>query len=165
LSSIRDRRDGYRDSLAAAGLPYDDSLVLHVDDGTGRAMGELVGRMLRLPDPPTAAFCANDVLAVGMFTSLQERSISVPEQFSVAGFDALELLPSPQTLTSVRRPTAEMGRQALRLLVDRIRQGPDSAGPVHVVMPTELVAGDTAAPPTRRPTVGERRRRAVPGRA
>ena len=86
----------------------------------------------------------NDVVAVQVFTALRARGVDVPGGFSVAGFDDLEGLPAPARLTTVRRATEQMGRQAIRLLVERMH---DPAGERrHVVLPTSLVAGDTTGP-------------------
>ncbi|MGH7486580.1 MAG: GntR family transcriptional regulator, partial [bacterium] len=97
FSSVRLRFTGYRASLAANGLDIDEDLVARIDaDST---IGGVLDRLYALPDPPTAAFCVNDVLAVNLFTELRNRAVDVPGQFSVAGFDALEVLPSAGTLT------------------------------------------------------------------
>lgn len=144
LSSVRLRFQGYRASLAANGLTLDESLTVKIGDGA--SVAEAMDHLYALADPPTAAFCVNDLLAVNVFTELRGRGIAVPDQFSIAGFDALEVLPSAGTLTSVRRATEEMGRRSLQLLLERIRQPGFTDGPRHVMLPTALVTGDTTAP-------------------
>ncbi|WP_020575689.1 GntR family transcriptional regulator [Actinopolymorpha alba] len=145
LSSVRLRRNGYRQALQSAGLLIDDALVLRLPESGSYDV--LVAHLLGLPDPPTAAFCVNDVVAVGLAAAFARRGIDVPSGFSVAGFDALERLPSGGTITSVRRATDELGREAIRLLAGRLRsQGVDDQ-PRHVTLPTTLVTGDTTGTP------------------
>lgn len=144
LSSISRRLEGYRKSLQDNGIDYDKSLVARVSTKGGTSVERVLGGFFGLPDPPTAAFCVNDVVAVQVFTALRDRGIEVPVRFSVAGFDALEVLPSAGTLTTVRRPTEQMGRRAVQLLVDRIRD--PAAGPRHVELPATLLVGDTTGP-------------------
>ncbi|HVX44167.1 MAG TPA: GntR family transcriptional regulator [Mycobacteriales bacterium] len=144
LSSVGRRLDGYREGLQRNGLDFDRPLVARVGLKGGASVDRMLDTFFALPDPPTAAFCVNDMVAVQVFTALRDRGIEVPAQFSVAGFDALEVLPSAGTLTSVSRATEQMGRRAVQLLVDRIRE-PD-APPRHVELPTSLVIGDTTGP-------------------
>jgi DNA-binding LacI/PurR family transcriptional regulator len=146
FSSVRLRFTGYRESLAANGLELDEDLVERTHEPES-SVGAALDRLSALPDPPTAAFCVNDALAVELFTELRNRGIDVPGQFSVAGFDALEVLPSAGTLTSVRRATEEMGRQSIQLLIDRIKQPTAKDRPRHIMLPTALVPGDTTGPP------------------
>jgi DNA-binding LacI/PurR family transcriptional regulator len=141
LSSVKRRLSGYRSSLRNNGLEYDRSLVVRV----GVAMDRALDGLLAIADPPTAAFCVNDVVAVQLFTALRDRRLDIPGDFSVAGFDALEVLPSPGRLTSVRRPTEQMGRRGIELLAARLDD--PTAPPRHIEFATELVVGDTTAPP------------------
>jgi DNA-binding LacI/PurR family transcriptional regulator len=111
-------------------------------------MAVLGRRLLALPVPPTAAFCVNDHLAQALLVVLHRQGVPVPSRFSIAGFDGLDYMPTPQRLTTVRRPTEAMGREAVRLLL--ARHGAEPGGPPrHVVLPTELRVGETtaAAPP------------------
>lgn len=145
LSSIRLRLQGYRDRLRQHGLDYDKALVARISTSGGASVEQALDTLLGLADPPTAAFCVNDVVAVQVFMALRNRGIDVPAQFSIAGFDHLEVLPSPGTMTSVRRATEQMGRRAIELLSDRMRNA--DTPPRHVQLPTTLVIGDTTAPP------------------
>jgi DNA-binding LacI/PurR family transcriptional regulator len=144
LSSIRLRLQGYRNSLQRNGIDYDKSLVARVSTAGGESIERALDALLALADPPTAAFCVNDVVAIQVFTALRNRGVNIPAQFSVAGFDALEVLPDPGTLASVQRATDEMGRLAIELLAGRLRE--PAAPPRHIQLPTTLVLGDTTGP-------------------
>ena len=96
-----------------------------------------------LTDGTTGVVCANDLCAFGVLKRLAEVSISVPERISVTGFDdiAFASIFSP-SLTTVRQPAYEMGRRAVRVILD-MRAGHESRQPV--VLPTELVVRESTA--------------------
>jgi DNA-binding LacI/PurR family transcriptional regulator len=152
VSSVRLRRDGYRQALLDHGLSYDDDLVIRLP---GRIQADILDQMTPLaetllgrPIPPTAAFCINDHLAQSLLVTLERRGMRIPDQFSIAGFDGLDYLPTTLQLTTVRRATDDLGREAVRLLIRRI-DGPPDPAPRHVVLPTKLVVRETTAPPLR----------------
>jgi len=165
VSSERLRRDGYRRALGERGIPFDPELVLRhptlPDPADLAPMAALARRLLALPSPPTAAFCVNDHVAQALLVVLHRQGVPVPSRFSIAGFDGLEYMPTPQRLTTVRRPTETMGREAVRLLLARLGDEPEGP-PRHVVLPTELRVGETtAAAPRGAVSVVARRRKEV----
>jgi DNA-binding LacI/PurR family transcriptional regulator len=81
------RTAGYRQALAAAGLPYDPALVIPVEHYERTQGATAMAHLLHLPEPPDAVFCCNDLLAVGALRAALERGIVVPDQIAVAGFD------------------------------------------------------------------------------
>ena len=87
---------------------------------------------------PTAYFCSCDMIAVGIIRACRELKIKVPEELSVVGIDNIEMgqIVSPM-LTTVNVPVREMGRMAVKILLDRINKGHTSA--VNIEFPTELV--------------------------
>jgi DNA-binding LacI/PurR family transcriptional regulator len=149
VSAVRLRRDGYRQALVDHGLAFDDALVVRhpiLPDPTHLDLMTAIAQQLRhQPDPATAVFCVNDHLAQALLITLQRQAVEVPQQFSIVGFDGLEYMPTHQRLTTIRRATNEMGRAAVRLLLDRLN-GRIDGSPQHIVLPTELVAGETTAP-------------------
>jgi DNA-binding LacI/PurR family transcriptional regulator len=120
-ATSRLRVRGYRNALAAAGLPFDPNLVVEAPlwrrpDGMA-AMSQL----LTLKRPPDAVFCPADTLAFGALRALHDHGVSVPEQMSVAGFDDVqEAQFSIPTLTTIAPDKSEIALQALQLLSDRI---------------------------------------------
>lgn len=148
VSSVRLRAEGYRRALADRGLAADEGLVFrHPHPSDAPILGqttELARAMLGLASPPTAAFCVNDHLAQALLIALHRQGLRIPAQFSVAGFDGLDYLPTHQRLTTVRRATHEMGRQAVRLVVGRLN-GSRVGAPRHVLLPIDLVPGETTA--------------------
>ena len=97
--------------------------------------------------PLTALFCAGDSLAALAIMKLKEIGLRIPADVSVVGFnDDPSLAPHiDPPLTTVRQPFATLGYVAAQLLRERV-QTPE-APPRHVLLPTELVVRQSAAPP------------------
>jgi DNA-binding LacI/PurR family transcriptional regulator len=133
----RDRRAGYRDALAQAGLPYDPRLCIL--SGISQKDGYLLTRqLLSWDEPPTAIFAISDVLAVGVMRAARDAGVTIGPQFSVIGFDGLGLgsylTPS---LTTLRQPINDVGRILVRLLVSVLRKTPPEEQ--HVLLQPELI--------------------------
>jgi LacI family transcriptional regulator len=133
LYTLAERVKGYRAALESWGLAFDEGLLrLGAHDV---AQAERSTRdLLRLPDPPTALFTANNRVSVGALRALKAEAARV----ALVGFDDFELadmLPLPVTV--VRHDPAEMGRRAAELLFARLDG--DGGPPQTIVMETELV--------------------------
>jgi LacI family transcriptional regulator len=118
MDASRDRLKGYRQALASADIPYDADLVRsgNWEPATGYAMTR---ELMALKRPPTAIFCANDLMAAGCYDALRELGLSIPADISVIGYDDREIaryLRPP--LTSVVLPHFEMGAAAVEYLID-----------------------------------------------
>ncbi|ORA32664.1 LacI family DNA-binding transcriptional regulator [Mycobacterium aquaticum] len=145
LRQIRDRRRGAADAVAetpGAQLEIVDTSAPSVLDG--RAAGERL-RDRRPEDRPDAVFCANDLLAMGVLQALTLMGeVQVPGDIALVGYDDIDFARSAVVpLTSVRQPTAEIGRTAVDLLIEaaegRARE------PKHVVFQPELIVRDSTA--------------------
>ncbi len=137
------RHQGYRDALAAAGIePRDD---LQRFEATWRSGGgrQMTGKLLELPDPPTAIVCSSDVLAIGAIRAVKDAGLRVPDDVAVAGFDDFEFSEyTDPALTTVRVPGFEMGQVAARLLLTVLAgEQPTSS---TVVLDNELVIRESA---------------------
>jgi DNA-binding LacI/PurR family transcriptional regulator len=124
FQSERERHEGYKTTLASAGIPYLPELVCQADSTPDGAM-QAVDQLLALDQPPTALFCYNDITAVGALLAARRHGCKVPDDLSVMGFDDLPLASylNP-TLTTIRQPMREMGRQATNILF-RLLDGAD----------------------------------------
>ncbi|MBL8063716.1 MAG: LacI family DNA-binding transcriptional regulator [Anaerolineales bacterium] len=132
------RELGYRHVLKANNIPFDEKLILNGGfdrDVAYESMNKFLSSENRVEFD--AIFTGSDDAAIGVLKALQQYSIRVPEQVSVAGFDDLgfaRFLNPP--LTTVRAPTEAVGRIAterlFNLLEDRIEEG-------VVLLPTEIV--------------------------
>ncbi len=121
LGQVRDRLEGARQAWAEAGLPPDALVHLPTTALTvaeGRSAGErLAGMPARRR--PTAAFCANDITALGLLQQSTGSGIRVPEELAIVGYDDIEFAAAAAVpLTSVRQPRQELGRAAAELVLD-----------------------------------------------
>jgi len=146
VSTARERYAGYRDALDRHHLPYDESLV--VEYGYNRFYDpDKLEQVLRLPDPPTAIFAANNVLAVSMIAFLRDKGIGVPEQMSVVCFEDVGLASKLDPfLTVAMQPAYDFGYKGVRLLAERIRLK-DELGRQVVRLPSEMIVRKSAAAP------------------
>lgn len=141
----RERVDGYREALSRAGIAYDPSLVIECD-ATQAEGDRVMNELLALPEPPTAVFAHNDLLALGVCHAVQQAGLRVPDDLSVVGYDDISsaaYLNPP--LTTVRFPKAEMGRLAGDLIVRSLRG--DDLPARTVTLPVKLVVRASTAPP------------------
>ncbi|MER5352498.1 LacI family DNA-binding transcriptional regulator [Kitasatospora sp. NPDC002551] len=142
MEAARGRLAGYREGLAAAGLPVDELLVATGDfteEGGRRAMTALLERR---PDLD-AVFAASDVTAVGARAALRAHGLAVPGDVALVGVDDSPMarhLDPP--LTSVRQPIEEMGRAMAAALLRQIAG--EEAEPSRLVLPTELVVRESS---------------------
>jgi DNA-binding LacI/PurR family transcriptional regulator len=140
-----ERLDGWRAALVEAGVVVPDVLAGDWSAASGYERG---GRLASVPGV-TAVFCSNDTMALGVMRALTERGLRVPADVSVVGFDDVPeagfYLPP---LTTVRQDFAQLGRQALNTLVDRM-SGALPPGPRVVRVEPELVVRASAAGPPR----------------
>ncbi|MEV5976351.1 LacI family DNA-binding transcriptional regulator [Streptomyces sp. NPDC052114] len=115
LTTVADRLGGFRAALAEAGVALPRERVVEgafTRDGGHAAAAEL----LRRGRPPTCVFAVTDVMAVGALAALRERSVRVPDDVSLAGFDDIPLVRElTPPLTTVALPLARMGRDVLEL--------------------------------------------------
>lgn len=117
------RRAGYRDALAAAGLPFDPDLVRVAEDARRAdetvVLEGAIDHMLALGDPPTVLCCGNDKLAMQTYGILRSRGIEVPGRMSVAGYDNYRLIAESlyPPLTTAELPYHAVGEAAAHRLL------------------------------------------------
>ena len=115
-----ERLRGYRAALEAAGIVFDPALVV---PGEYHEVNGLlaVDRLVESRQRFTAIFAANDQMAFGAALGLQRRSLRVPDDVSLVGFDDL---PTSQyaipPLSTVHQPAYEMGRLAATAMLEML---------------------------------------------
>ncbi len=140
LGQVRDRREGALRAMKEAGLGPEDLVDLSTSALTvaeGRTAGQ---RLAGLPSSlrPTAAFCANDLLALGLLQTCVSLRLRVPDDLAIVGYDDIDFAAAAAVpLTSVRQPRRQLGRTAAELLLQ------ETTDPGHehqqVVFTPELV--------------------------
>jgi LacI family transcriptional regulator len=115
-----DRLAGYQSALREHGLPFDDSLLCAGDYTPPTGLAGM-RRLLDLPEPPSAVFAYNDMMALGAIQAVSERGLRVPDDIAIIGFDGIALTEHTcPPLSTVEQPIAEMSRLAIDMLLDRI---------------------------------------------
>ncbi|PYV22877.1 MAG: hypothetical protein DMG27_17140 [Acidobacteria bacterium] len=111
-----------------------------------------------LPDPPSAIFCCNNKMTLGLMRALGELRIPCPERVSVLGFDDFDWAASfSPRLTTIAQPAYEMGKTAVELLLSRLgtRKGsPGGSEDTIVTLKAALCVRDSTAPPCTAPLTG-----------
>jgi LacI family transcriptional regulator len=144
LESARQREQGYRAALAAAGIAVDPQLI-RVGGYEPDMSRDAARQLLVLDDRPTAIFAANDLSAIETVQVAHSLGLVIPGDLSVIGFDNIPesaLIDTP--LTTIDQSIHEMGRQAVELLIDLIDGNTDR--PRQVTLPTRLVVRQSCGP-------------------
>ncbi|GAA4893235.1 LacI family DNA-binding transcriptional regulator [Streptomyces coeruleoprunus] len=147
LYTRRERLAGYRAALEDAGIAYDRSLVTGAHDQ--RTAAEVTTRLLALPDPPTALYAANNIMALGVVAELARTG---RKDVALVTFDDLPLAEILEpALTVVAQNPAELGHAAATTALARLDG--DRTRARTVTVPTTLIArGSGELPPRDRPS-------------
>ncbi|MFE5393334.1 LacI family DNA-binding transcriptional regulator [Streptomyces sp. NPDC056568] len=147
LRQVQDRRTGAREAVARAGLPpaaLREIPTERLDVAAGRDAG---ARLLGLAQRPTAVFCANDLLALGVLQFMYTAGVGVPDDLAIVGYDDIEFAAAATVpLTSVRQPARAMGARAADLLLQEAGDRAAGHRHEHVVLQPELVVRGSSLP-------------------
>jgi LacI family transcriptional regulator len=145
-----DRRfEGFSEALAQADVVSErlETASWGIADGR-RAAAQLLARPVA--QLPTAIMCGNDLIALGMLLEFARAGIRVPDDISIVGFDDLSWSDAATVpLTTVRQPREELGRRAVRLLLDEIDRGAAHAHRHELLVPELVVRASTGPQPLR----------------
>jgi LacI family transcriptional regulator len=150
LVSANRRLQGYKDGLAAAGIPLSEDLI-EMGDYTTETAVICARKLLSLPERPTAIFAANDVSGMGVYQAAREFGLQIPRDLSVIGFDNLrEAAYLDPPLTTIDQSIEKMGTMATELIVKLVKGeslpiNPAEEGHVYKI-PTQVVIRDSCAP-------------------
>jgi LacI family transcriptional regulator len=139
------RYQAYSSCLRSASIPLDPELVARAGAGVEEARTAAV-RVLTRPDRPTAVFCANSLLAEGLWRAAADLGLRIPTDLSVVAFDDTPWmsLVSPG-ITAVAQDPEQMGTVAVGRLLQRIESGTDDVR--QTVVPATLRPRGSTAPP------------------
>lgn len=131
------RMEGYKEALAANGLPFDKALTA-IGELTERS-GYAIGRDLLTRDEcPTAIIACNDLMALGVISAAQELGLAIGRDVAVAGFDDVPLAEHAHpSLTTVRQPIYEIGQRICEMLICLL-QG-KTLEERHVILQPQLI--------------------------
>ena len=143
--SINDRLYGYKTALEKAGIQINPNFIITDENYPARTNGYSAAKKLfEHNNEITAVFACNDAMATGVIQYLHERNIKVPEEISLIGFDDVDVdvLLNP-ALTTVRVPKIEIGAEAVRLMVEVLKNKNNSTK--KIIVPTELIVRSSTA--------------------
>lgn len=141
-----ERLRGFADGMRELGCHIPDGYVLCAHCRTDDAAAATVG-LLAMDHPPTAIFCANDLMALGAMHAAHERGLALPEHLSVIGFDNVGFTAyTNPALTTVDVPKQELGATAARLLLHHLASN-GAPSTCAEVLGTRLVERKSCAPP------------------
>ncbi|HEY5836663.1 LacI family DNA-binding transcriptional regulator [Streptomyces sp.] len=141
------RLRGYRTALREHGIAYDPGLVLPTYPPDQRGGYDAGRRLLSLRPRPTAVFCYNDRVAMGLYDALREEGVRIPEDLAVVGFDNQEIIAGylRPTLSSVGLPHYELGHRSLTWLLTE-GLGQQLPEPTRTLLPCPTVERHSVQP-------------------
>lgn len=143
ISELRYR--GYCDALRDAGIPLDPDLVAESGSFEMEDVFVATKELLARCSDFTALFTISDLMAMAAIKALHSTGRQVPQDCSVISIDGIEMTRFiVPTLTSLVQPSAEMGTQAVRILLD-VLEGTGTHR--HLTLPATLREGETVAAP------------------
>lgn len=137
----RERFRGYSEALQQYGIPLDHAMIRECSAVSQDEGYCFTKELLAAPTPPTAIFCATDLVAMGAITAIKEANLCIPNDVALVGFSNWQIsqVVDPP-LTSIHQPGYEMGQVATRLLLQEIEHKEDgNFEHQQIVLPAALV--------------------------
>jgi LacI family transcriptional regulator len=149
IQQVADRREGFESAVDSGQMSA--VITTNLTVAAGRQAGaEIADRPER--ERPTAVFCANDLLALGVLQEMTLRGLRVPRDVAIVGYDDIDFAAAAAVpLSSVRQPREQLGRTAAELLLEEAND-PAHHEHRHVVFQPDLVIRESSA----RPVPGQR---------
>lgn len=142
---IEDRYLGSLRALDELGVDRSRLRRMNATGNTTAARREVAGRVAELIPEVTAAFCANDLIALTLQSVLMHRGVTIPGDFAVIGYDDIESAElAPVPLTTIRQPQYDLGRAAAQLVLE-LAAGATATGKTRSFEP-ELIVRDSTVP-------------------
>lgn len=143
LPGAQERRQGYRDAMAAHGL---QRCVRVIPGDYTESSGSAAARELLAGELPTAVIAGNDRCAVGVLDEFRRDGVEVPGRVSLVGYDNSRLARLAHVdLTTVRQNTEELARHAVEFAIGRL-DGTVSGPPRVVELTPDLVIRGSTSP-------------------
>ncbi|AKG37253.1 LacI family DNA-binding transcriptional regulator [Paenibacillus durus] len=136
------RYRGFKRALNEAHISINPDLVFDAN-GNSFEIGYKIGmKILDLKEKTTAIFASTDILAVGIIQAFRENGKEVPKDYSIVGFDDLEISRyiSPK-LTTIRQDVFNKGVVSAQTIIDAIEQ--NGSHPVKLTLPIELIVRES----------------------
>ncbi|MDX3229902.1 LacI family DNA-binding transcriptional regulator [Streptomyces sp. ME19-01-6] len=141
----RERVEAFRSALREFGLALPADFI---DQGDFQADSgrRVTARFLDLPKPPDVIFAADNLMALGAMDEIRARGLRVPDDVALAAFDDIPwFVHTDPPITAIAQPTGELGRAAVRALIDRVEGRPAES----VILSARLVTRRSCGEPER----------------
>jgi len=137
-STAVERTEGAKKLVKDYGLTFDSNLMMECRFSKDSAY-ESMKKFLSMKNPPTAVFAENDYMALGSREAVLEAGLKIPEDMALVGFDDIVAgALKGVEITTVSQKKYEMGSLAVKILIDKIRDGTPSM--VHqTILEPELI--------------------------
>lgn len=146
-AGVRERLACFQKFVQERDLVWREEYEQHCSSSRGEAAA-CVRHLLALPEPPTALFCASDLLALGAISGAWQMGRTVPEELSVLGFDDIEeAAEGVPSLTTVRQPVETMAERATHLIRSLIEGHAPEEHARHMIIQPELVIRQSCTTP------------------
>jgi len=139
-----ERSEAFKAAFRENGLACKEKYLVESDFSKADAF-QLMGKLLDMPDPPSAVICINDTVTPGALHQINSRELKIPGDISVVAIgcsDTLELFEPP--LTTIHVPVNQIGQAAANLVIELIETG--QCQQKNVVIPTDLVIRESTGP-------------------
>ena len=146
--SVRSRYSGFKKALEERQIVYEEALTLEGDFSIESGYKNAFMLMKKFPGV-TAAFAADDLIAIGMIKAFKEKGVHVPAQFSIVGYDDIFISELPGIeLTTVFQEKQLMGKLAADLLLDQLDTDEQSFSELKriILLPPHLIVRKTTGP-------------------
>jgi LacI family transcriptional regulator len=142
LEISKNRKNGYMDALIKNHIPVDDSLIRVCD--TREAAMNTTPEFLQMENRPDAFFAINDQCAAGILAAVKRSGLHVPEDVSIFGFSDGEFaLASDPMLSTVEQHGFEVGKNAAKLLISKIKGETEGRYTSKVIKTNLMIRGTT----------------------
>ena len=123
IKAFRSREVGYKTAMKKGNGQINMEYVVELSTTMNGAYKDMKLYLEKKPQMPTAFFADNDMIALGAMKALQEMGYEIPKDISIIGFDDLPFSEiSNPPLTTLRVPKQEMGRLAVKKLLEAMEE-------------------------------------------
>lgn len=142
ILGFEQRQAGYYAAIREKNIERNSAFLVELSTTMNGAYKDMLFYLDHQPELPTAFFADNDMIALGAMKALQEKGYKIPEDISIIGFDDLSFceITTPR-LTSLRVPKEEMGRMAVRKVIDMVKRKDTIVSKIQVC--TEFIERDS----------------------
>ncbi len=135
----RDRLSGYKKALTDHNVEIRDDYIVYGDFKINTAY-EKTRELMSLDEPPTAIFTCNNKTTLGALKYFTERHVKIGRDISILGFDQIETLKLiDYPLSTIERDAQFQGREAMKLLIDKLKTKESKGSRKHIYVPYNIV--------------------------